>query len=485
VSSSLTGGVTFLTMHQVFAFLATGVLQVVAARAFGPEAYGTFAIVQSLLAVLLFTALTGVPHAVAAETARDADCARGVVRSGVVLQLLIGGVLGVAVFALAGPVASWLGDPLLADLLRWLAPALPLTGAAYVWIFALNGLHRFGRQAAALVLLTGTKAGAVILVILFGGGAVAAMEGIAAAAALAVAGTAALLRDVPGLRPFPLRALAGPSLQLGATYVAVAIWDQSDLLLLRAFGANAADVGLLAAASTVAAAPVSLFAPLATALFPAVSRAVAAGTLDSLRDSVSVAVDLAYRALVPLLAFGVVFGPDLAAVLFGAEYRAAGRALAVLLVGSLGYAVYEILDTVLRAGGRARLSWQVAGVALLAHVGCGAVLMPRYGLDGAAWTRLLSSGIAVAAVGFPVARWLALRPGAVTVGRPLVAAAAAFVPFVGHVPSGIGGLLLGGAGFLIYLGVLALLRGIHADDVRRVREITAILGSLFGARRRP
>lgn len=479
MTSSLTGGAALLGLHQAFAFFASSVLQVAAARYFGPEVYGVFAVANSLLALLLFTALTGVPHAVAGLTAAEPERASSVVRTGLGLQLAIGVVLGAALFLLAEPLARALGDPYFAGLLRWGALALPLTGAAYVWIFALNGLHRFGRQSAALVLLTGTKVAAVIIVLALGGGAHTAMQGIVVASAFAALGAAALARGMPGSGSFPAGRLAHTSLQLGATYVAVAVWDQSDLVLMRALGSEAADAGFLAAASAVAAAPGSLLAPLATALFPAVSRAAASGKLSALRASVSDATDFAYRALVPVTAFGIVFGGDIAELLFGTDYRDAGPAVAALLAGALAYALYEILDTVLRSGGRARLSWRIAGVALAVHVALSLVLIPRFGLGGAAWTRLLSSFLALAAVAIPTATWLGVRPRVVTVLRPLVAAMVAFAPFAVHDPGGeLAELFSGGLGFVLYLGVLWLLRGIRPDDVWRVQEIIATFAAL-------
>ncbi len=477
--SSLTGGAALLGLHQAFAFFASSVLQVAAARYFGPEVYGVFAVVNSLLALLLFTALTGVPHAVASFTAAEPEHARSVVRSGLALQLALGVVLGAALFLLAEPLARAFGDPFFTGMLRWAALALPLTGAAYVWIFALNGLHRFGRQSAALVLLTGTKVAAVIIVLALGGGAHTAMQAIVVASAFAALGAAGLARGIPGSRPFRPGRLASTGLQLGATYVAVAVWDQSDLMLMRALGSDAAHAGFLAAASAVAAAPGSLLAPLATALFPAVSRAAASGNLSALRASVSDAVDFAYRALVPVTAFGIVFGADIAELLFGTDYRGAGPAVAALLAGALAYALYEILDTVLRSGGRARLSWRLAAAALVAHVALSVVLIPRFGLDGAAWTRLLSSFLALFLVAVPAARWLGLRPRIVTILRPLVAASVAFAPFAVHDPGGeIAELFSGGIGFVLYLGMMWLLRGIRPDDVWRVQEIVATFAAL-------
>ncbi|MBZ0268798.1 oligosaccharide flippase family protein, partial [bacterium] len=225
MSSSLTGGATLLALHQAFALVATSLLQVIAARYLGPQVYGVFSIVQAVIALLLFTALTGVPHAVATVAATDSAFARSSVRTGLGLQAAIGVSLGVSLYLLADPLAARLGDPLHADLLRWAALVVPLTGIPYVWIFALNGLHRFGRQSASLILLTGTKSAAVILVLVVGGGAIAAMQGIVVAAAVAAIGAAILARGLPGSQRFPARDLAGRSVQLGATYVAVAVWD--------------------------------------------------------------------------------------------------------------------------------------------------------------------------------------------------------------------------------------------------------------------
>lgn len=95
---------------------------------------------------------------------------------------------------------------------------------------------------------------------------------------------------------------------------------------------------------------------------------------------------LKYAAL-SLVLFGVglfVLADDFLAVYFGPDYAASAMPLRILLIGTLFFGVTRVLVPVLQATGRLRYTEGLTVLALGVNVVCNVVLIPRYGIEGAA-----------------------------------------------------------------------------------------------------
>jgi O-antigen/teichoic acid export membrane protein len=97
---------------------------------------------------------------------------------------------------------------------------------------------------------------------------------------------------------------------------------------------------------------------------------------------------LAVAACLPfVLVFGVAGGP-LMGLVFGTPYAAAGSALAVMTLAQLCNAVFGVASSALIMSGHERRAAAAFVAALLVHAGLGVVLIPRFGVEGAAWAYL-------------------------------------------------------------------------------------------------
>ena len=129
-------------------FMASGyVVNVWLGRLLGPEDYGRFGVVISLLTVLNIIQNAAVPQAVARATAQSPESADGTLRRGVELQLGIALVLTIAMAASASTIAGMLGDERLTGLLWLSALVLPPYGVLTLLIAFHNGRRFYTRQA--------------------------------------------------------------------------------------------------------------------------------------------------------------------------------------------------------------------------------------------------------------------------------------------------------------------------------------------------
>jgi O-antigen/teichoic acid export membrane protein len=167
---------------------------------------------------------------------------------------------------------------------------------------------------------------------------------------------------------------------MGSFLVALAL-DQADLYFLEGLGDDA-EVGYFAAAATashllllVQTAIVGLVAPLA-------APAIAAGD-DASRAAYRRAQRLMLWMTVPVAA-ALALGAGPALALFKPEYRVGETVLELLVVGNLAWAAGAISSLWLQYQGRAGTALTISVATLAVDSGLNLLLIPRYGMDGAA-----------------------------------------------------------------------------------------------------
>lgn len=124
------------------------------------------------------------------------------------------------------------------------------------------------------------------------------------------------------------------------------------------------------------------------ALAPRFAAAHARGDRDGLARTVAAGAALATAGCLPFMVlFGVAGGPFMGLV-FGAPFAAAGPALAVMTLAQLCNAVFGAAASALIMAGHERRTAAAFVAALLVHAGLGLLLIPPFGVLGAAFAYL-------------------------------------------------------------------------------------------------
>ena len=124
------------------------------------------------------------------------------------------------------------------------------------------------------------------------------------------------------------------------------------------------------------------------ALAPRFAAAHARGDREGLSRTAAAGAALAVVTCLPFVALFAVAGGPLMGLVFGAPYAAAGPALAVMTLAQLCNAVFGAASSALIMAGHERRAAAAFVAALAVHTGLGLVLIPRFGVDGAAWAYL-------------------------------------------------------------------------------------------------
>lgn len=436
-------------------------------RYLGAEGYGRLALVLSFTQLFAVVADAGLTTVVVRELAARPERAPAVLGSALALRagLALAAVGAAALTALALPYPP---PVRLGVLLAGVPLALGLLNSAAAAV--LQAELRAGRAALADVAGRAGALGALGIVVALDLGFYAVLGAAGVGAAVTLAVTAGLVRPLlaarPRAEPGEARALARAALPLGLALALNEAYFRADALIIS-LSRPFAELGAYALAWRVSELAASFPGVLLVAVFPVLARHLATGHHPRAARLLDAAGDALLLAGLGLAVGGALVAEPLVRALGGEALAGAAGPLRVLLAASaLGF-VSGLLGHALIAGGRsASTLWTCAG-ALGLNVALNVALVPRHGIQAAAWIALGCEVLVLGATALLLRRALGLRYGFGALGRGVVAAgvmAAALWPLRD------GPLWLSLAlGATAYLGALAALGTLDRDALAALR----------------
>jgi O-antigen/teichoic acid export membrane protein len=387
---------TFLGFSSGAAVALAGFIgNAITARLLGPDQLGVFAYVVFCVTIASMIAGLGIsiiqqrfiPN-LRAE-GRNAE-AEGLVGSTTRLSILAAAVGTVLLFAyLYWPARSAMEGA--SDTSQIVVITLALVWFVFwrmaeVYQFYLRGEQRFGELARL------STVSALLKLAVIGLGAW--LFGIPGALAGYIAGN--ILSAVRIFRLLRVKPSVGQALRGEVTRFALASWavavlgglvfGRTEILFLEHFTGLEA-VGFFAAAVTVAEMAVQLPPLLLSALLPRFSEQFGLGAREDMHRLYRTMTALIAMLIVPLCLGLAAIAPKLVPLLFGADFTDAVPATSVLLVAaaisSLGVTTLYLLQSV----GKTGLLLMSNAMGLVGTIALGFLLVPRFGLIGAAWSR--------------------------------------------------------------------------------------------------
>jgi O-antigen/teichoic acid export membrane protein len=467
--------------------------QVVVARLFGAEAFGLYAVGWTVLRVATLVSPLGLQHGAikfgSVYWQRDPARLKGVLLQSLVYAAAGSLVASTVLYALA----PWLAERIfqnsqLEPILRWFAPALVFAGLLKVAAAA----TRISQKAQYGVLSEDVTQGGsqLFLILAFFGvgwgilGAVAA-SGLSLLLGLMVA-LAFVVRVFPETSSarvasyVPSRDLLRFSIVASLAGIATTVLPWTDRLMVALYR-PAAEVGAYQAASQISMIFAIVLSSTAAIFSPMVSRLHRDGDGQRLSELYGTSTKWALYASTPL--FLVVFfaGRELVTVVFGEEFHRAGDVLAILALGQLANVATGVVGLILTMTGRHQLWFLITAVILGINVSLNLLLIPRYGLEGAAASTAVSLCILFLTGLLLVRRHLGCWPYNKRYLKGLLAVCPVLVVLfswsrvegVGALPSLVVTAGIAGAGFI---GLLAAF-GLEDEDREFLRSLRKAAGS--------
>ncbi len=487
-------GTIYITASKLWFMVTGAAIYFVLPRLVSPANLGVYKVVIGLVSVINAVVVTGTVQTVSKFVSQTPELADAIKRKALLLQCVLGGGAAVA-FALAAPlVATALNDASLTPYLR-LAALITASYAFYaVFVGVLNGRKEFLKQAGIDAFYSTAKLVLIIAcTVAMGYTLTGAISGFAAAAFAALL-VGALVVGVRG-RASDAPVGFGNLLQFQVALIVFLLVNnllmKTDLLIVKATisadpQAASEAAGVYGAALDFAYIVFQIIISITFVIFPIVSEAAFRENLDAIRSYVRETI----RATLIICALpAVIFSANAAEVLhlvYPPPYAAGAPALRIVALGMLSFAVITVLCSVISSVGRPWVSVAVVAVTLAIDAGLNFVLVPRYGLVGAAVGTTIAMAVGAAAASVVVSSRFGAIVAPMTIVRVGIAAAAVYaialaIPLDALVAP-LGGSILPKIAVavecailgVLYLGILIGVREIGRAEFQLARRIAGI-----------
>jgi stage V sporulation protein B len=463
---SLLTSALFIVAAQAVVLILGWITHPIIGRFLGPAAYGVYGVVLSLQTIVGLLLTLGIPMAISRFVAQDHDHAHSILYQAARLQLLLA-VIAAGATVLFSPVfASLLGDSSLVPYIRMVSLILLFQASYPLFTQYLGGLHYFGRQAALTVIYAVAKlVGAVGLFFIFH------LYGVLAG--FAIGGLVASIigwfwiRDAGGYqrRQLPIKAFISFAGMYVIILIGLQILISLDLFMVKALLKDDTSTGYYNAAVNLSRISYFLLQSLSFIILPSVSALTKPGqshdkAVAFIRDVLRYLIAL----IVPAAVFAAATSRPLILLFFSRQYLPAAPMLTVLMIGLGSMAFYLLLINIVAGAGKAKvgLGLTFSMVALSAILG--AILIPRFGLLGAAWQTTITGLIGLTVLTIYLTRTFGIKLPVKSTINVLLATAIAVLPTYFWEASAVllpvQYLLLG----TLYLGALIVLGEVTAED---------------------
>lgn len=377
-----------------------------AARVLGAEPFGAFAFAFAFVTIAFTFSDLGVNLLVGREYGRSADAERrGLLAALWYVKFCC--IIGSAFLALA--LFAVLPTPIPIGLF-WLVLAIVATDLVRDFFTAVARSVERGILEGIVLIVDGLLTAMLGTLFLYATGTV---EGLAAGYALA--GLCACLLSISLVRRYGVPLFTRPDWRrmrtllrtiwpfAGAAIMAVS-FVQVDVLLLG-WLRGATEVGLYAPGSRIVQILLVLATLIGGAVLPALSRAT-----GSEREALMRRMFTGFLALaLPLTIGGIVLAQPLLVLLYGPAFAGGSGSFALLLIMFLAYGCAMLLDHLLLAANLQNRNFQLMAIAAAANVVLALVLIPRWGILGAAGASLGAQVLNLALTAYLARRTLSIR----------------------------------------------------------------------------
>lgn len=186
------------------------------------------------------------------------------------------------------------------------------------------------------------------------------------------------------------------------------VFTYADTLLIGYFLENA-DVGIYRIAFHFTSIATFTTIAMRTVLFPNVSKWSKSGNLDRTEDALSKAFTYSLMLAVPVLVGGLLLGDKMLYFFYGADFECGNYVLYLLLLVQV-INVFMFLQTMyLNALDRPKDSLKVTAVSATANILLDFILIPIFGIEGAAFATLLTMALNALLAYFVLSKFINIR----------------------------------------------------------------------------
>jgi stage V sporulation protein B len=387
-STSLSHGAIYITIASIIFVLSGYLINIILGRQLGPASYGIYGIIITLMTAVNLTQTSGLPQAVAKFIAENETKAEGILKSGLILQLLSTGVAALLLYFFAYPIAELLKDRSLIGYIQLSSLVFPFYGIYSIYLCYYNGLHYFKTQALLGIAYALIKLFSIIILVyifhVYG-----AILGFIVSPVIALFFWFHFPKNVK--QSFPYKKLLLFSLPLIALAIFGTLLQSVDLFFIKALLHSDKYAGLYTANQNIAEIPFYAVPPLSSVLFPSISRSVKQKLEDHTKNIIGTSLRLGLLIIIPSILLISATSSEILTFLYSSSYVSGASALAILVIGDGAFTIFTLLSTIMSgAGFPIRMSILIGIGVLISSLLC-IFLVPRFGIVGAALSTTIAA----------------------------------------------------------------------------------------------
>jgi O-antigen/teichoic acid export membrane protein len=494
-------GIAFTGM--IIAKMLAYVYRVVIARYYGPADYGLFSIGVAVFTIFSVIAMMGLNGAIVHYIAyfhskKDENRIKGVIMFSFKLVLPVSVLLTVSLFLLSDLISGvFFSTPELAIVFRIFSLALPFYSLVLIGSVIFVGFQRIKYQVYSDSIVSNVLKIAFLIVFSVMGLGIAGIVSswLAAVIAAGLLTVYYIYRVFPGMRgmkPVYLnREMFSYALPLLLSNIMLVVFSYTDIILLGYFpNVNMTGVGIYSAGVAIAQLLTIISVTLTALFMPVLTRLHASKQKESFNNVYKTVTRWAFFVNFPALLMMIFFSRQIINIFFGADFIPGNVALVVLGLGYLFFSISTIPFLLLNAIRRTKNVLYVTAITLLFSIVLSVLLIPIYGIEGAAASVAVSNVIRfflLIAVSYYFVRVMPLDK---KVLKSLVSGVLSlivvnymsrmiFAEFPIHVMVVLFVLFVG-----LYLLMLLIMRGFGREDMEILKYLESKLGIRIGFLRR-
>ena len=403
---SVTHGTLVLTFSRILFMISGMLIHLGLARLFEKNIYGYFGILLGLLNIGQTLVMSGSQFSVARFVAQFPERTGSIIKSGLTVQLFIAVPASCIGILEAVPIAALLKAPELAPEVRLISGLLPIYALYIVYLGGLNGKAAYGQQATVVVFMSVAR-----LILILGLAWIGfKLKGVLIGYALPVLITAFLarffLKDnlTKAVRrhesPVDIRRILLFLLPMMTFSVLTALYTQLDIFLVKFFLNDLILTAEYTASSFLGKQTYFITLSLGVALFPKITSVY----FSESRPEASKYIEHSLRYLILCLGLAAtmyfVGGKLMVRILYPDTFTEASGPLPYIAVGYSLFAVFSLICTILNSISHLRSSIIGILIHLLSLFVASTLLLPRFGLFGAAMADILAPSAGLLWIGW-------------------------------------------------------------------------------------
>ncbi len=403
----------WLTMSEIIFNIAGYIIHSSVGRILGPADYGRYSIIVTMTTMIIILIGNGIPTAMSKYLAEIFETApekiMGIKYKAIRLQMILMSIVTV-IFFFASPLLAWaLHDTTFTPLFQLSSLIIPAFAAASFYFYYFTGLHFFRLQA---FLKTMRALGRIIFIISFAYffGVKGAVSGYIAAP-LFVFAIALICDIVITHRYFPhVKQVKSDVINFSGKTILAYAWPLTlfllfyefiltlDLYFVKSLLQSDYLTGIYNAAITVGRIPYYLFYALTIIILPAISKTTAERDTEETESLVNKSLRLMTLILFPLVTLMIAYSTQIFRLFYGVKYLDASAPMNIFTVGVGFLTVFYVLSFALNGANLVKIPMKLSFFGFLGMIVLNFLLIPTWGLVGAALSTTTISFILMIAI---------------------------------------------------------------------------------------